>query len=85
MGRPLKEVDRTLRLGFPKYIADQRPDLHIVGIDLTEPQLTRASKLLRGFGDRVRFEVGDATQLGFPNGSFDGVIRPETLTGFSDR
>jgi len=56
-----------------------------VGIALSEPQLTRASQLLRGFGGRVRFEVGDPTQRGFPNGSFDGVIRPETLTGFSDR
>jgi ubiquinone/menaquinone biosynthesis C-methylase UbiE len=59
---------------FTKYIADQRPDLHIVGIDLSDPQLARASKLLRGYGDRVRFELGDATQLKFPNASFDGVL-----------
>jgi ubiquinone/menaquinone biosynthesis C-methylase UbiE len=59
---------------FTKYIADQRPDLHIVGIDLSEPQLARASKLLRGYGDRVRFESGDATQLKFPDASFDGVL-----------
>jgi ubiquinone/menaquinone biosynthesis C-methylase UbiE len=59
---------------FTKYIADQRPDLNIVGIDLSEPQLARASKLLRGYGDRVRFESGDATQLKFPDASFDGVL-----------
>jgi ubiquinone/menaquinone biosynthesis C-methylase UbiE len=59
---------------FTKYIADQRPDLHIVGIDLSDPQLARASKLLRGYGDRVRFELGDATQLKFADGSFDGVL-----------
>jgi ubiquinone/menaquinone biosynthesis C-methylase UbiE len=59
---------------FTKYIADQRPDLHIVGIDLSEPQLARASKLLRGYGDRVRFELGDATQLKFPDASVDGVL-----------
>jgi ubiquinone/menaquinone biosynthesis C-methylase UbiE len=59
---------------FTKYVADQRPDVDIVGIDLSAPQLTRASKLLRGYGDRVRFELGDATQLKFPDASFDGVL-----------
>jgi ubiquinone/menaquinone biosynthesis C-methylase UbiE len=59
---------------FTKYIADQRPDVHIVGIDLSRPQIARAVKHLRGYGDRVRFEHGDATQLAFPDGSFDGVI-----------
>ena len=59
---------------FTKYIADQRPDATIIGIDLSKPQLARASKLLRGYGDRVRIESGDATQLSFPDATFDGVI-----------
>jgi ubiquinone/menaquinone biosynthesis C-methylase UbiE len=59
---------------FTKYIADQRPDATIIGIDLSKPQLARASKLLRGYGDRVRIESGDATQLTFPDATFDGVI-----------
>ena len=59
---------------FTKYIADQRPDVHLVGIDLSKPQLARAAKLMRGYGDRVRIEQGDATQLAFPDASFDGVI-----------
>ena len=59
---------------FTKYIADQRPDVHILGIDLSKPQIARAAKHLRRYSDRVRFEHGDATQLAFPDGSFDGVI-----------
>jgi ubiquinone/menaquinone biosynthesis C-methylase UbiE len=59
---------------FTKYIADQRPDVRIVGIDLSKPQIARATKLLRGYGDRVRIESGDATKLDFPDSSFDGVI-----------
>lgn len=59
---------------FTKYIADQRPDVHIVGIDLSKPQIARTAKLMRGYGDRVRFEIGDATKLAFPDGSFDGVL-----------
>jgi ubiquinone/menaquinone biosynthesis C-methylase UbiE len=75
----LPQNGRVLDVGcggakFTKYVADQRPDVDIVGIDLSEPQLTRASKLLRGYGDRVRFELGDATQLKFPDASFDGVL-----------
>lgn len=59
---------------FTNYIADQRPDISIVGIDLSKPQIARAKKLLRGYGDRVRIELGDATQLAFPDASFDGVL-----------
>ncbi|HET6732324.1 class I SAM-dependent methyltransferase [Mycobacterium sp.] len=59
---------------FTKYIADQRPDLDIIGIDLSEPQIARATKRMRNYADRVRFEVGDATQLAFADHSFDGVI-----------
>jgi ubiquinone/menaquinone biosynthesis C-methylase UbiE len=75
----LPQNGRVLDVGcggakFTKYVADQRPDVDIVGIDLSGPQLTRASKLLRGYGDRVRFELGDATQLKFPDASFDGVL-----------
>ena len=29
---------------------------------------------MRGYGDRVRIELGDATQLAFPDCTFDGVI-----------
>ncbi len=75
----LPQEARVLDVGcgggkFTKYIADQRPDVHIVGIDLSQPQIARASKLMRGYGDRVRIELGDATQLAFPDGTFDGVI-----------
>ena len=59
---------------FTKYIADQRPDVQLVGIDLAKPQVARATKLMSGYGDRVRFEIGDATQLAFPDASFAGVL-----------
>ena len=59
---------------FTNYIADQRPDLHIIGIDLSQPQINRASKRLRAYSDRVKLQLGDATKLEFPDASFDGVI-----------
>jgi ubiquinone/menaquinone biosynthesis C-methylase UbiE len=59
---------------FTKYIADRRPDVHIVGLDLSVPQIERASKRMRAYTDRVRFQLGDATQLPFADRTFDGVI-----------
>ena len=50
---------------FTNYIADQRPDLNIIGIDLSEPQLKRASKRMRTYADRVKFQKGDATKMDF--------------------
>jgi ubiquinone/menaquinone biosynthesis C-methylase UbiE len=70
---------------FTKYIADQRPDIRIVGIDLSKPQIARATKLLRGYGARVRIESGDATQLDFPDGSFDGVISYGSIKHWASR
>jgi ubiquinone/menaquinone biosynthesis C-methylase UbiE len=59
---------------FTNYTADQRPDLRIVGIDLSQPQIKRASKRMRTYADRVEFRLGDATNLAFADRTFDGVI-----------
>jgi ubiquinone/menaquinone biosynthesis C-methylase UbiE len=59
---------------FTNYMADQRPDVKIIGVDLAEPQLKRASKRMRAYGDRVTFQKGDATDLTFGDSAFDGVI-----------
>lgn len=70
---------------FTRYIADQRPDVHIVGIDLSKPQLARATKHLRGYGDRVQLELGDATALNFPDASFDGVLSYGSIKHWTNR
>lgn len=59
---------------FTNYIADQRPDVSIVGVDLSQPQIERASKRMSGYADRVSFQLGDATQLTFADRTFDGVV-----------
>jgi ubiquinone/menaquinone biosynthesis C-methylase UbiE len=70
---------------FTKYVADQRPDVQLVGIDLSKPQIARAAKLMSGYGDRVRFEIGDATQLAFPDASFDGVLSYGSIKHWTSR
>ncbi len=59
---------------FTCYMAEQRPDVDITGIDLSRPQLERASRAAQRFGDRVRFVQGSALELPFADESFDGVI-----------
>jgi ubiquinone/menaquinone biosynthesis C-methylase UbiE len=70
---------------FTKYVADQRPDATVIGIDLARPQLDRAAKLLRGYGDRVRIESGDATSLAFGDNTFDGVLSYGSIKHWTNR
>jgi ubiquinone/menaquinone biosynthesis C-methylase UbiE len=70
---------------FSNYMADQRPDIHIVGIDLSQPQIRRASKRMRAYTDRVSFQMGDATHLTFADRSFDGVISYGSIKHWTSR
>ncbi|KUI36745.1 class I SAM-dependent methyltransferase [Mycobacterium sp. GA-2829] len=70
---------------FTQYLADQRPDLTIIGIDLAEPQLKRSRKRLRDYSDRVTFQHGDATNLAFADRTFDGVISYGSVKHWTSR
>jgi ubiquinone/menaquinone biosynthesis C-methylase UbiE len=70
---------------FTKYIADKRPDVRIIGIDLSGPQIKRAEKRMRNYGERVRFQLGDATQLEFGDRTFDGVISYGSIKHWTSR
>jgi ubiquinone/menaquinone biosynthesis C-methylase UbiE len=55
-------------------LAAKYPEATFVGIDLEEPHLERARGRNAEFGERVRFEQGDAMSLHFDDGSFDYAI-----------
>ena len=47
---------------------------HVTGIDVTDEMLTQAGRLARERGQtNIRFELGDALKIGYPNSSFDIV------------
>jgi demethylmenaquinone methyltransferase/2-methoxy-6-polyprenyl-1,4-benzoquinol methylase len=50
-------------------------DAHIVGVDISEPMLTRGRKQVQKaeLDARIRLEVARAEELPFPDGSFDAV------------
>lgn len=57
-------------------LASLFPAASITGVDLIEPHLdaARAAAEAAGVGERVRFEVGNAFELGFADRSFDLTV-----------
>jgi GrpB-like predicted nucleotidyltransferase (UPF0157 family)/ubiquinone/menaquinone biosynthesis C-methylase UbiE len=58
---------------------------HVTGIDVTDEMLTQAGRLARERGlANVRFELGDALKIGYPNSSFDVVTTRRATHHFED-
>ncbi len=56
-------------------LAERYPEAEVVGIDLSPAMIEEARrKLPADPASRVRFEVGDASSLAYPAGSFDLVV-----------
>ncbi|WP_194163490.1 class I SAM-dependent methyltransferase [Mycolicibacterium sp. P1-5] len=55
-------------------LARRRPDLHLVGIDLSADMVSVARRNLSEFGDRASAQHGDATDLPFGADAFDLVV-----------
>lgn len=75
----LPEAPRILDVGcgtgeITARLAEVFPRATIIGIDLIEPHLALARQRCAAVADRVRFEVGDAFELGFAADSFDLVV-----------
>jgi cyclopropane fatty-acyl-phospholipid synthase-like methyltransferase len=45
---------------FTTYMAEQRADLDLLGVDLSPPQIRRSTRAARRLGGRVRFQLGIA-------------------------
>jgi len=58
---------------------------HVTGIDVTDEMLTQAGRLARERGrTNIRFELGDALKIGYPNSSFDIVATRRATHHFED-
>lgn len=60
-------------IGGPARTIARRYECRVTGVDLTPHfvETARALSTMSGMADRVRFEVGSAVALPFPDGSFD--------------
>ncbi|MEW6532642.1 MAG: ubiquinone/menaquinone biosynthesis methyltransferase [Thermodesulfobacteriota bacterium] len=68
-------------------LAISRPNLTVVGVDFTEPMLRRAEikTAQRGLSQRVRYTIGDALRLPFPDDEFDAVTVAFGIRNMPDR
>ena len=58
---------------------------HVTGIDMTDEMLVQAGRLARERGrTNVRFELGDAMKIGYPNSSFDIITTRRATHHFED-
>jgi ubiquinone/menaquinone biosynthesis C-methylase UbiE len=60
-------------------LARRRPDLRLTGLDLSADMVAAAKRNLGPFGDRATARVGNATDLPFPDGSFDLIVSSLSL------
>jgi arsenite methyltransferase len=73
--------------GATARLLAQQYHLCVDGIDLSPGIVDRAQQLTEraGQSDRVRFHLGDAEQLPFPDGRFDAVLCECALCTFPDK
>jgi ubiquinone/menaquinone biosynthesis C-methylase UbiE len=92
MARELPRGGRVLDVGsgggqHAVQLVKERPDLQIVGVDISSTMVRRSSALAKraGVSDKVSFQLGDAMDLRFPDESFDGVYCAGPLKQVSDK
>lgn len=74
-------------LGGPSRFVADRYQCHVSGIDLTE-DFVEASKVLSawvGLDDRTSFEIGDALDMPFDDGTFDAAMMLHVGMNISDK
>ena len=71
---------------IPLKIARRNPKLRVVGVDRSEAmiQAARNAARERDSGGRLRFLLGDATRLSFPDAAFDLVLSNSLLHHLAD-
>ena len=91
--RFLAEVPRGARLldvgcgggHLAIHVARRRPDVHVVGVDLSPPQVARATARAARAGVAARFVTGSALDLPFADGGFDGVYSVASIKHWPDQ
>jgi ubiquinone/menaquinone biosynthesis C-methylase UbiE len=71
---------------LPVEIVRRKPEINIIGIDLSKKliHMAQANAAKAGFARQIRFEVGNSARLRFNNNSFDMVISTGMLHSLKD-
>jgi SAM-dependent methyltransferase len=67
------------------WLAGRYPEAEVTGVDVAEGMVRLAREDAgQGAGERVRFEVADASALGFDDGAFDLVVQVSAPAFFAE-
>ena len=70
-GAPARILDLACGTGeITRRLAELFPNAQITGVDVEEAHLNSARKASAAFGERLKFEKGDAFDLQYPDGTF---------------
>ena len=84
-GAPARILDLACGTGeITRRLATLFTGAEIIGVDLEDAHLNSARKAVIEFGERVKFEKGDAFELAYPDGSFDLSIVRHMLQAVPD-
>ena len=83
---PIKVLDVGCGTGeITQRLADLYAEAALVGVDIVEHHLDEARRRYADYGDRLRFECGDAFNLSFPDGHFDLVVCRHMIQSVPDQ
>ena len=86
LGGRLRVLDVGCGTGeITRRLADLYPEAELVGVDIVDEHLDRARARSTAYGERVRFERGDAFRLGVGDGHFDLVVCRHMLQAVPDQ
>ena len=80
-------LDIGCGIGGPSRFFAQHYDCHVTGVDLSEEYVVIAGSLARrvALDGRVQYRVASATDLPFPDGSFDGAYMEHVGMNIADK
>ncbi len=80
-------LDVASGTGTSAFFLAERFGCHIIGIDYSSQNITRANELAdtKGLAFCVRFERGDAERIPFPDAAFDAVLCECAFCTFPDK
>jgi 27-O-demethylrifamycin SV methyltransferase len=80
-------LDLGCGIGEPAIKLATAHDIEVVGVSISERQVRRANERAAdiGLADRLSFQLADAMDLPFPDGSFDIVWAMESIHHMPDR